>query len=100
MGPQAGDEPFQSIISCCRKGCHVLPAAPTGCPGNVTPLRSGSGRLRLGRLGSGGNPPGRGISPAVEGKSVSHQQPDRAASTMAAAILVPELVSHANLGCS
>lgn len=70
----------------------------------MTPLRSGSGRLRLGRLGSGGNPPGRGISPAVEGKSVSqsvsHQQPDRAASTMAAAILVPELVSHANLGCS
>lgn len=43
----------------------TLPVVPTGgCPGNDTALRSGSGRLRLGKLGSGGNPPGRGISPA------------------------------------
>lgn len=42
------------------------PVVPTGSwPGNVTLLRSGSGRLRLGRLGSGGKPPGRGIRPAV-----------------------------------
>lgn len=28
-----------------------------------TALRSGSGRFRLGRLGSGGSPPGRGMRP-------------------------------------
>lgn len=45
------------------------PVVPTGgWPGNVTLLRSGSGRLRLGRLGSGGKPPGRGIRPATTDK--------------------------------
>lgn len=38
--------------------------APIGkVPGRDTALRSGSGRLRLGKLGSGGKPPGRGIRP-------------------------------------
>lgn len=38
--------------------------APIGkVPGCDTALRSGSGRLRLGKLGSGGKPPGRGIRP-------------------------------------
>lgn len=47
------------------------PVVPTGSwPGNVTLLRSGSGRLRLGRLGSGGKPPGRGIRPAVTNNAV------------------------------
>lgn len=37
-----------------------LPVDPTG---NDTELRSGKGRLRLGRLGRGGKPPARGIRP-------------------------------------
>ena len=36
-----------------------------GAPANDTALRSGSGRLRLGRLGSGGKPAGRGIRPTT-----------------------------------
>lgn len=41
-----------------------LPVVPIGgAPGNDTALRSGSGSLRLGKLGSGGKPPGRGIKP-------------------------------------
>lgn len=39
-----------------------LPVDPTG---SDTELRSGSGRLRLGRLGRGGKPPARGIKPVV-----------------------------------
>lgn len=43
-----------------------LPVVPTGGgPDNDTALRSGSGRLRLGKLGSGGKPPGRGIRPKI-----------------------------------
>lgn len=34
-------------------------------PASDTALRSGSGRFMLGRLGSGGNPPGRGIRPKI-----------------------------------
>lgn len=44
-----------------RKYIH-LPVDPTG---SDTELRSGSGRLRLGRLGRGGKPPARGIKPVV-----------------------------------
>lgn len=43
------------------RGGTVAPAA--GAPANDTALRSGSGRLRLGKLGSGGKPPGRGMRP-------------------------------------
>lgn len=39
-----------------------LPVDPTG---NDTELRSGRGRLRLGRLGRGGKPPARGIRPII-----------------------------------
>ncbi len=34
-------------------------------PASDTALRSGSGRLRLGKLGSGGKPAGRGIRPTT-----------------------------------
>lgn len=55
-------------ISCTAGPSPVVPTA--GWPGNVTLLRSGSGRLRLGRLGSGGKPPGRGIRPATTNNAV------------------------------
>lgn len=45
----------------------LSPVVPTGsCPGNDTALRSGSGRFRLGKLGSGGKPAGSGIRPTVK----------------------------------
>lgn len=41
----------------------VNPPAGNVPPASETALRSGSGRFRLGMLGSGGNAPGRGIKP-------------------------------------
>lgn len=62
--PEGGRKTFQSPSESChmvlsqRKG--RLPVDPIG---NDTELRSGRGRLRLGRLGRGGKPPARGIRP-------------------------------------
>lgn len=48
-----------------RFGTPVIPAGggKVLVPASDMALRSGSGRLRLGRFGSGGKPAGRGIRP-------------------------------------
>lgn len=52
-----------SVMSCgAGPGNKCLPVDPTG---KDTELRSGRGRLRLGRLGRGGKPPARGIRPII-----------------------------------